>query len=70
MAEDLTQKFWRDTADCERFSLQLDKSTDTSDTAQMFLFVQMVFREMTAKEELLTLRSRRSRRHDQITWLI
>ena len=55
MADDLTQQLRRDTADCKCFSLQLDKSTDASDTAQLCIFIQMVFTDMTAKEELLTL---------------
>ena len=55
MAEDLTQQLRRDTADCEYFSLQLDGSTDTSDTAKLCVFIWMVFTDMTAEEELLTL---------------
>ena len=54
MAEDLTQQLRRD-MQTECFSLQLDKSTDTSDTAQLCVSVWMVFTDMTAKEELLTL---------------
>lgn len=54
MAEDLIQQLWKDIADCECFSLQLDESTDVSDTAQMCIFIRMVFTDMTAKEELLT----------------
>ncbi len=57
MAEDLTQQLWKDIADCECFSLQLDKSTDVSDTAQLCIFIRMVFTDMTAKEELLTILS-------------
>lgn len=54
MAEDLTQQMWKDIGDCECFSLQLDKCTDVSDTASMCIFIRMVFSDMTAKEELLT----------------
>ena len=54
MAEDLTQKMWTDIRNCEFFSLQLDESTDVSDTAQMCVFIRMVFSDITAKEELLT----------------
>lgn len=53
MAEDVTQQMWKDIGDCECFSLQLDKSTDMSDTAQMCIFIRMVFSDITAKEELL-----------------
>ena len=52
MAEDLTQQLRRDITDCECFSLQLDKFTDTSDTAQLCILIWMVFTDMTAKEEL------------------
>ena len=55
MAEDFTQQMWKDIGDCECFSLQLDESTDVSDTAQMCVFIRMVFSDMTAREELLTL---------------
>ena len=54
MAEDLTQQLRRDIADCECFSLQLDKSTDTSDTAKLCVFTRVVFTDMTEKKELLT----------------
>lgn len=54
MAEDLTQQMWKDIRDCECFSVQLDESTDVSDTAQMCIFIRMVFSDITAKEELLT----------------
>jgi len=54
MAEDLTQQLWKDIADCECFSLQLDESTDVSDTAQLCIFIWMVFTDMNAREELLT----------------
>ena len=66
MAEDLTQQLQRDIADCKCFSLQLDESTDSSDTAQLCVFIQMVFTDMTEKEELLTLlpMKERTRRED------
>ena len=55
IAEDLTRQLWKDIADCECFSLQLDESTNVSDTAQLCIFIRMVFTNMTAKEELLTI---------------
>ena len=55
MAEDLTQQLWKDITDCECFSLQLDESTDVIDTSQLCIFIWMVFTDMTAKEELLTI---------------
>ncbi|KAF7650099.1 hypothetical protein LDENG_00131240 [Lucifuga dentata] len=39
MADDLTQQLWKDIADCECFSLQLDESMDISDTAQLCIFI-------------------------------
>ena len=55
MAEDLTHQMWKDIRDCECFSLQLDESTDVSDIAQVCIFIRMVFNDITAKEELLTI---------------
>ena len=49
MAEDVTQQMWKDISDCECFSLQLDESTEST------VFIRMVFSDLTAKEELLTL---------------
>uniref|UniRef100_H2Z396 SPIN-DOC-like zinc-finger domain-containing protein n=1 Tax=Ciona savignyi TaxID=51511 RepID=H2Z396_CIOSA len=43
-----------DSLNCEFFSLQLGESTDVSDTAKMCVFICMVFSDITAKEELLT----------------
>ena len=57
IAEDLTRQLWKAIADCECFSLQLDESTDVSDTAQLCIFIRMVFTDMTAKEKLLTILS-------------
>ena len=54
MAEDLPQQLWKDIGDCECFSLQFGESADLSDTAQLCIFIRMVFTDMTAKEELLT----------------
>ena len=53
LAEDLTQQLCRNIAECECFSLQLDKSTDTNDKPSCEIL--MVFTDMTAKEELLKL---------------
>ena len=52
MAEDWTQQLRRDIADCECFSLQLGESTDTSDTAQLCIFIRMVFTDMTEEEKI------------------
>lgn len=52
---DLTQQLRKDMTDCERFSLQLDECTTRHDTAQLCVFIRMVFKDMTAREEMLTL---------------
>lgn len=40
---------------CKFFSLQLDESTDISDTAQLCVIIKMVFNDFTTKEEFLML---------------
>lgn len=40
---------------CKFFSLQLDESTDISDTAQLCVIIKMVFNDFTTKEEFLKL---------------
>ncbi len=41
---------------CTWFSLQCDESVDLSDTAQLAVFIRMVFDDFSTKEEFLTLR--------------
>ena len=43
MAGDLMQQLKNDTAKCECLSLQLDESTDITDSAQLCIFIRMVF---------------------------
>lgn len=45
----------RDLSMCRWFRIQCDESVDTSRTAQLILFVWMVFHDFSMKEELLTL---------------
>jgi len=46
----------RDVIDvCERFSLQFDELTDMVDVAHLCVFIRLLFEDMTAKEELLTI---------------
>ncbi|GFX38690.1 uncharacterized protein TNCV_4187791 [Trichonephila clavipes] len=40
---------------CKFLSLHFDESTDISGIAQLFVFVRMVFEDMTSKEKLLTI---------------
>ena len=55
MSEDLHSQLKKDVNSCECFSLQFDESTDMVDVAQLCIFIRMVFDDMTAKEELLTI---------------
>lgn len=40
---------------CKWFSIQCDESVDSSDTAQLAVFIRMVFDDFSTKEEFLTL---------------
>ncbi|XP_050508156.1 general transcription factor II-I repeat domain-containing protein 2-like [Diabrotica virgifera virgifera] len=53
MSNDIFLQLRTDLDNCVYFSLQLDESTDVVDTAQMTVFVRMVFSDFTIKEDLL-----------------
>jgi hypothetical protein len=53
MSNDIFLQLRTDLDNCVYFSLQLDESTDVVDTAQMAVFVRMVFSDFTIKEDLL-----------------
>lgn len=55
MNKDLEMKTMNHIEECTYFSLQFDESTDATDNAQLCVFVRMVFPDMTAKEDFLTL---------------
>ena len=55
MSEDVHSQLKKDVNSCECFSLQFDESTDMVDVAQLCIFIRMVFEDMSAKEELLTI---------------
>ncbi|KAK0154682.1 General transcription factor II-I repeat domain-containing protein 2 [Merluccius polli] len=55
MSTDLTQQLNRELGTCKWFSIQCDESVDNSSTAQLMVFVRMVFSDFTTKEEMLTL---------------
>uniref|UniRef100_K7G575 DUF4371 domain-containing protein n=1 Tax=Pelodiscus sinensis TaxID=13735 RepID=K7G575_PELSI len=55
LSEDVFQQLQQDQEDCKCFSLQFYESVDMIDTAQLIVFVRMVFKDMTIKEDLLTL---------------
>lgn len=53
MSSDVTSQLKTDFDRCSYFSLQLDESTDVVDTAQLAVFVRMVFEDFETKEELV-----------------
>lgn len=55
IATDMKSELESDIQKCEFFSLQLDESTDISDTAQLCVIIKMVFNDFTTKEEFLKL---------------
>ncbi|KAM9726312.1 general transcription factor II-I repeat domain-containing protein 2B-like [Menidia menidia] len=55
MSGDLVDQLDRDLAKCRWFSIQCDESVDSSSTAQLSIFVRMVFEDFSTREELLTL---------------
>ena len=55
MSANLTEQLHRDISTCRYFSTQCDESVDTTSTAQLMVFIRMVFSDFTVKEEMLTL---------------
>ncbi|XP_070400503.1 general transcription factor II-I repeat domain-containing protein 2-like [Nothobranchius furzeri] len=55
MSENLTERLEQDVATCKWFSIQCDESVDCSSSAQLMVFIRMVFDDFSTKEELLTL---------------
>ncbi|CAL9685305.1 unnamed protein product [Knipowitschia caucasica] len=55
MSVDVEEQLRRDIDMCECFSLQFDESTDIMDVSQLCVFIRMVFEDMSAKEELLSI---------------
>ena len=55
LSEDVSQQVFKDLSNCEYFSLHFDESTDVTDTAQLIVFVRMVFADFTIKEDFLAL---------------
>ncbi|XP_049331881.1 zinc finger BED domain-containing protein 5-like [Astyanax mexicanus] len=55
MSHDIEQQLRNYIDTCLCFSLQFDESTDAVDVAQLCVFIRMVFGDMPAKEELLTI---------------
>ena len=55
MNENVTRQLEDDKQSCRFFSLQFDESTDIVDTAQLIVFIRMVFCDFSVKEEFLTI---------------
>lgn len=55
LSEDVSQQVLKDLSLSEYFSVQFDESTDATDTAQLGVFVRMVFTDFTVKEAVLAL---------------
>ncbi|GLV31379.1 hypothetical protein CBL_20013 [Carabus blaptoides fortunei] len=53
MRGNVKEQLYNDISRCSCFSLQCHESTDISDTAQLLIFIRMVFKVFTSKEELL-----------------
>ena len=61
MSGNVKEQLYNDISRCSCFSLQCDESTDISDTAQLLVFIRMVFEDFTSKEELLGMISLKER---------
>lgn len=55
MSRNLGNQLNRDQARCKWFSIQCDESVDSSSSAQLVVFIRMVFDDFVIKEELLAL---------------
>ncbi|KAJ8371745.1 hypothetical protein AAFF_G00302520 [Aldrovandia affinis] len=55
MPENLNEQLDKDLSTCRWFSIQCDESVDSSSTAQLMVFIRMVFADFSTKGELLTL---------------
>nr|XP_022908263.1 general transcription factor II-I repeat domain-containing protein 2A-like [Onthophagus taurus] len=55
MNENVIQQLEEDIYSCSFFSLQFDESTDAVDTAQLIVFIRMIFSDISIKEEFLTI---------------
>ena len=55
LSADAVGQLERDMIKCKWFSIQCDESVDAADTAQMAVFVRMVFEDASTREEFLTL---------------
>lgn len=54
MSGNLAEQLDQDLVKCKWFSIQYDEFVDSSNTAQLLVFIRMVFEDFSTKEELLT----------------
>jgi len=55
ISSNLKNQLMIDIENCTAFSLQADESTDVADVSQLIIFIRMVFKDFSTKEELLTI---------------
>ena len=53
--KNVTRQLEDDIQSCRFFSLQFDESTDIVDTAELIVFIRMIFSDFSIKEEFLTI---------------
>lgn len=53
MSLDILSQLKADFRSCKYFAMQLDESTDITDTAQLLVFVRMIFEDFSTKEEMV-----------------
>ena len=53
MAEDLSEQLNKDIRECVFFSFRFNESSDVIDTSQLCVFIRMVLKDLSTKEELL-----------------
>jgi hypothetical protein len=52
MCGNITEQLLKDVCNCITFSLKLDESTDIRDTANLLLFIRMIFEDFSVRELL------------------
>lgn len=55
LSSDAMGQLEQDIEKCKWFSLQCDESVDSSDTAQLAVFIRMVFNDFSTRDEFFTL---------------
>ena len=65
MSQNLEEILQESIRKCTFLSSQFDESTDFTDTAQVCVFIRMVFNDMSAKEEFLAIISMKGQTRGQ-----